>query len=498
MPGYYMLTALLTDTTNIERIEFYLNGELIGTDYGTERRPAVGGSGVAPAVIRKADYGVVFAPRDQGYTYPTFVRQQHEIAVVVVTTSLADATFYRSVEVDHPIQVGLEILHPGPHANIGVSENTNMTVRIFAAQYPWRCGNKSVSTIYGLDCYDVAETVADMKVYVDDIPVAAPYLGWSQDLIYEVEVDVSPSDAGTHTLRVEVKDDDGVWHDVEQVYQVLDTTPQLSVTRSVTKQGTHFEVKVTMANDASAIYGVCIEELIESFEGFQAVGLETTIYDGVPSYDWSTDKGKMTFDLSKGSSSCLNIKPGYEYELIYQLVPVLTEEIGMARRIGQGGVRLRLVGESSERTFEVAPLVMTGWSADAIDEADYIIVTHPGRLSSKPGGGSSVDPVLAEMAHLAVVRGGVLGYLTTADDNTVLRDLVQPSGAWTQQLHPNFGWPNGGYMLIVGEEDVVPAWELTDPRVRLSDQPYSARIVPAGSRSWFIGKVPSLGGGRVI
>ncbi|MGD8474446.1 MAG: C25 family cysteine peptidase, partial [Anaerolineae bacterium] len=68
--------------------------------------------------------------------------------------------------------------------------------------------------------------------------------------------------------------------------------------------------------------------------------------------------------------------------------------------------------------------------------------------------------------------------LETQSAPDVYGALVEPGGGWAARLHPDFSTEGGGYMLIVGETEIVPSWHITgfggDKEVRLSDQFYSS------------------------
>ena len=292
-------------------------------------------------------------------------------------------------------------------------------------------------------------------------------------------------------------DNDGGSHSVEQDFTIVDTAPKLSITRGVTKTGNYFEVTLTIANDASAIYAASVDYVIDHYKGFQAASKETSQYKVIPIYDRQTGKSTVRIDFL-GGQGCIHINPGSQYQVTYELVPVLYEG-NTVRHVGQYDLKLKLLDEA-EAEYPIGIHLLTNASANAIDDADYVIVTNPDRLSTHAYDiwttWNSPNDVLAEMAHLAVLRNGVLGYLATADDETVLDALVSTNGGWTQQLHPDFAAPGLGYMLIVGESDVVPAWRSDALNIDLSDHPYSVRLWPVTGSSTDI-EVPSLIVGRV-
>jgi len=136
---------------------------------------------------------------------------------------------------------------------------------------------------------------------------------------------------------------------------------------------------------------------------------------------------------------------------------------------------------------------------------DYLLVTNPYRLYAmfNPGfyqgptqATADVDGVLSRMAELAFHKQGSLGYNDQYDVASLVQ-LVHVGGAWSSRLVG--GWTSNGYLLIVGETEVVPAqgkkftyeytggtqvWEF------VSDYRYAST---SGDENW-----PELSIGRII
>jgi hypothetical protein len=146
--------------------------------------------------------------------------------------------------------------------------------------------------------------------------------------------------------------------------------------------------------------------------------------------------------------------------------------------------------------------------ADAVGASDYILVTNPDRLHALYNDEKVYD-LLSSMAHLAVLRNGVLGLLDEYEGSDErLRDLISSGGYWAEALHPDFLKLEKGYMMIVGETEVVPAWNnynfdicwnipgetlycsKSDNDVHYHDQWYSSRSA--------ISLKPHLSVGRII
>lgn len=493
-PGYYRITAEVTDTTHIDRVEFYLNGTLVGTDYSASAPPTTLQGGMAPSLGSKKTYEALISPLDLGYTRKSFNNIQQEMQVTVVTPHSTAKSIVDYYTEDRPITVDVELLHPDPGEAIGVDAADTMAATVFAAQYHWGC-QYGASSSAGATCGDIAKPVAAMRVYLDDALLDTIDPANHEDFVYSLDIPVSPSDPSPRTIKVEVDDDDGGTHSDEVDYSIVDTRPQVSVSRAVIKRDTYFDVKLTIANDASSIYAASIDYVVDNYSGFQAVGQETTLFDAIPEYDPTTGESTLTIDF-KGIEDCVHLNPGTELEVTYQLVPVLYED-AVERHIGEQDVLLRLLDDDADTSFDPGHYLMTGWSDDAIDDADYVIVTHPERLHTHASSLGDPDELLAEMAHLAVLRDGVLGYLSTGDDPGILDGLISEGGAWTQQLHPSFAEPFNGYMLIVGESEIVPAWRSDELDVDLSDQPYSNRVL-SGYGLGYLGDMPSLVVGRAV
>jgi hypothetical protein len=124
--------------------------------------------------------------------------------------------------------------------------------------------------------------------------------------------------------------------------------------------------------------------------------------------------------------------------------------------------------------------------ANALKSATYLLVTNPQRLFWYHVKAQQVDDLLSAMAELAYYKDGALGYLYT-HDKYVLDALIEPLNPlllgtygdnWAFRLHPDFSKLLGGSVLIVGETEIVPAWEqggfsIGWNPVKYSDQPYA-------------------------
>ena len=121
----------------------------------------------------------------------------------------------------------------------------------------------------------------------------------------------------------------------------------------------------------------------------------------------------------------------------------------------------------------------------AISNANYLVVSNADRLVTNYWVGAY--DILDTMGRLALMRNGVVG-LINAGDLWTLDRLLTPPGThwfydlfpwptWAEQLHPNFSKPLGGYVLLVGETEILPAMDLSVPgdnnQAPFSDHIYS-------------------------
>ena len=103
------------------------------------------------------------------------------------------------------------------------------------------------------------------------------------------------------------------------------------------------------------------------------------------------------------------------------------------------------------------------------------------------------------MARLARLKNGVLGYMKTYNGD-ILDQLLTPGHYWADALNPVFKLTNQGYVLLVGETEVIPAWYMgTDyfttfatipDTVPYSDLPYANTGGNTARPELVIGRIP--------
>jgi len=91
----------------------------------------------------------------------------------------------------------------------------------------------------------------------------------------------------------------------------------------------------------------------------------------------------------------------------------------------------------------------------AISTADYLIATNPSRLYSHYPN-LDVDRLLSVMSKLAKEENGVLGFVTNYSAESLERLI---DSGWNNRMNPQ--WRDDGFLLLVGETEIIPSWDIT-------------------------------------
>ena len=281
---------------------------------------------------------------------------------------------------------------------------------------------------------------------------------------------------GSYTLAVEAYDIDKPYinygYDTRQVIvnQVPPALPpKLKVTHDVTRHNNYFAIDMSVENvgDETA-ENIEIQDFLRGFQPISCT-FTTPVH---AKYEAKHDSYKKEWECVITSYEDI---PGMQSRTYtYFVVPVLfdtnppTPEIGYLTGLhydkDPSGFRIH--------DWFAVPVPKT-WGAngksipeaydEALSEADYLIVTNPVRLFAF--GNTQTNAVyglLSDMAELARYKNGALGYMETYDKN-LFRKLIKPAflpflniGQWSSKLKSN--WASDGYLLIVGETGVIPAW----------------------------------------
>jgi len=477
----YTIKADFADTRFVERVEFYLDGKLVDTDYSES----------------DGEYEGILSPYALGMSSTEFYNVEHTLEA---RTRGLDTGLHISeaiLELGHESpDTEVEITFPPPGLTIyyegdAVPAGKKVDIMVTAAEYDFQCDwiPVSGSRILKPNCEDVQQAVAFVQFIVDNNVVYTSYPSNSSDLWHYYTLDLSGWTGPSRHIVARAIDTTGGKHSAETTINIhkIVREPILDVTRDVTREGTHLRVQLTVENLPEATGDAMVDEIRDNVAGFQIVPREEPNYRVSGSYGyWIGSFARDTFveiDLGVLPDDTVTLSPGESITVEYLMVPVLYEEPFEYRigGLGRGDVRVfyeepsgALEWRGYDRRFV---FTLQSMVSAAIREADYLLVTHPRNLSGTYGF-AGLNPLLGTMAELATFKQGVVAYLESPDPRDLLDALVEPGGGWAARLHPAFSMVGGGYMLIVGETEIVPAWNLDtfdgDKAVTLSDQYYSS------------------------
>ncbi len=174
------------------------------------------------------------------------------------------------------------------------------------------------------------------------------------------------------------------------------------------------------------------------------------------------------------------IPAGQSIIIKYAVIPILREGSGDHRNIG-ASVIIDYNGSQGDTYSEIICLTAASvtvemesppfhWSRgemidleDAVEScihtSDYLIVTCPPNLFFAGGTDEDHSKLMESMSRLAWLKKGVIGFLS-AESPPIMREnlcrLIWEGGEWSGQMAP--GYSSDGYLLIVGEGEVVPSF----------------------------------------
>jgi parallel beta-helix repeat protein len=289
--------------------------------------------------------------------------------------------------------------------------------------------------------------------------------------------------------------------------------PKLIVTnRDIKRNKNYFTITLTVKNvGGQAATSITLWDYLQLFQPIDKS-------DSVASYKSAFNPQSMSSKVEINSK--VDIPKEGEQTYSYDAVPILTPEsagpyascpypmIGMYGICGpgwwkpEGDTHLQYKQPGGVGYFHewvnLGEKIPDSSYFGATQEANYLIVTNPSKLFAlNPGKNADVNSLFSDMARLAKLKNGTLGYLSSSDPN-VLRNLIKPCSGWSKanwayRLHPDFSKPLKGYVLIVGETEIIPSWDEPEPvpgySVNNTDHPYADTTV---------GGPPALILGRLI
>jgi hypothetical protein len=424
--------AQTADDTGVERVEFYFDSRLVFTDYAPPFEMQLDS-------LRYANgrYTITARAHDLARRYTDAVRPIDVLNVV-------DATAPQ-----------VSIIAPAAGATVG-----------------------GVVTVTALLTDDVG--IINARFYVDG--VYGGFDGWPTEsapahTTFTLNWDTRKLQAGkTYRLAVQAYDTTfktGLATVDVIVQQTPTPTPQpdppyLEVTdHIVSRLQNLFTIQLKVKNtgdlDATNV------RILDGLRAFQSISNTTGAADIFAAWIPAGDYGYADIRPK-------NVIPaGQERIYTYNVIPVLvypnppTPQIGFFTDLSWNSATA-----SGYHSFVTLPPAKTDANEtiaaahqNAVATCNYLLVTDPYRLAASYCSGCyggmptpaeyRVNAILANMAELARYRRGALGYIYTGNAGQ-LHVLVSPAGAWASKLHADFGTVGKGYLLIVGETNIISSY----------------------------------------
>ncbi len=492
---YYELFADVSDNIGVERVEFYMDDTLIGTDYSEP-------------------YQCYMDPASIGMMREELFTDEHTIEAVAIDECRVEVRlpelFDPPYECEH---IGMEMRHPHSDYTIyiegdTVPAGTIVPIEVYAAVEQESCSCVSwTRDAYGWDrcdrfsCWTMLFPISKVEFYVNRAPIPNTSSGY----IYTGNWDVSGFPLGTHVIKVDAIASEGCKQTIIRDVSVVRGEPSLDVKREVTRTGNCFRVELTVENHGTL--SAQFDRIEDNVDGFQPIDKSTAEYDVIT--ECSDDGRHCDIEIDLPGSS-FTLEPGEHIRMEYPAVPIEYPGPGTPlHAIGADPVRVMDRWGIDPHSFDI-PCILTSddhtlpYGLDAaIETSDYLIVTNPDRLFDRFSR-ADADSVLSAMADLAQTRRGILGYPSgpASDDPIWVSDCIR---MWGSVMRGSEGTDNNylsnGYLLIVGETEIIPSWTVdisdmhwsddrTTTEVPFSDLPYADVLGNDG--------VPELITGRII
>ncbi|MBN1246412.1 MAG: DNRLRE domain-containing protein, partial [Anaerolineae bacterium] len=313
---YTLYVDIGSDPAGVDRISFFLDGQLVGRDVSPDGSRYEVYYSPAAAGLSRTDWFKSHTLQVQAYNLegePTAVSKSVTPAVHSVS---GNATFVSP-------SAGYELYINGTTAPTG----TTLDVTVYGVEYTWKCTESGYAEtgqvppgLAGVDCGDVRDDVQTMKLLLDGAEVAT-YLPPDGTFHHTFNVNLAGKGVGTHTLRFRATTSSGIAHTVEREIVLIQGEADFSFERSVTRSGNVFVSTLTIRNTGT---GTAYLDFVDDYaRGFQVVETETP-KAVVTNSDWGIVPDRaFRIDLRSTSSHELELAAGAELNLQTILVPIL-------------------------------------------------------------------------------------------------------------------------------------------------------------------------------
>ena len=497
----YRMVAQVSNPERVHRVEFFLGGRLVATDYGGQDK--------------RTDYSAWVDPNSLGLSRDELLAPHDLRAVAHDDSGRFVELPLTGVELrPEPPNGILEIVAPHPEytffsPSADIAPGASIDIEVYAAEYEYQClmvdslvaptlvlqqthepdsGTDDSSPRNPLPewmpvfepptCRDVARAVQEVELFIDlDLDGTAELVDtWvppsETRTSYTYHWNLEGLDHGRYYIVVRARlSNDTLLYDTRHVEIA---TEGVSLGREVVPYGNFYQISLTVVNEGSETINLdTIKDNLTSFQAIQRDGANYRVYTD---YCVETQQCVVTIDFfTEDSIWRVPLAPGESVTASYLAVPIRQVAYVDSFRIGADDVIVKYDARApyTEERFSrpVNPQLTPYDLLHGINSADYLIVTNPERLFAHAESGSiaeaGVNTLLSTMADLARWKNGVLGYLNVPHNIDV---QFQPSchddvraqiHAWGTYMRGSDGTPEGylddGYLLIVGEIEIVPS-----------------------------------------
>ena len=475
----YRMEAAVPDDTGVDKVQFFADGGLIYTDYSPP-------------------YDTTVAPGIVGQTMGEFFRPHPIEAVTIVDGGNIMDRWPGLFEPPYECnEIRAEFDWPFPNETFYVRgevapAGTEIPIRVDAISWAMMCftpgGVELPPGHSGLICDTTESPVLEVRFYVNGFDIGT--VPGDGDRIYDLTWVADGYPTGTYTIRADAVAADDCIQTITREIRLREGEIDLRLTRRVWREDHAFRIELTIRNEGTLDYPCDI--IHDNLLGLYAVPETDSEYEVIPRATASATGCDVMIDAFDDGESTRLIRAGRSFVVEYHAVVALSDSYpGWADYpIGREPVEITSSGGADRRTFDCPctrtedGILLTDELDTAIEQADFQIVTNPTNCQTEFG---SADGVLGQMAKLAYHRSGLLGLL----DNMAPSGVAVPSTSSIRDQITSWGgtmsggsYLSGGYLLLVGETEIVPAWtiDITDvtwgnsgptTEVKLADLPYA-------------------------
>lgn len=479
---YSRIEAVAADNQGVDRMQLYMDGNLIGTDYSASSE----GLFLFDVLPGNLDIS-----REKYFTKHTF-------------TSVAIDRFGNTEQIDHTLTPTFQPMDG--YVDLDIPDD-DYRFPILGSTVPSGTQQEITATAfqYGLDicaspelfgCHRMTMMVQRVEFYIDHSLVHTALPDPTIPYTFSYTWDISGMPISTHEIQVRAFATDGSMLSETHTYAIEAAASQLNLVRTVYHEGAGFRVTLNLRNQGTR--SADILEIKDYLSGFQPVRQEyNDTYHYNLSYDPTSQITNVQFDFEHSWNHAYPLAPGSNLIVEYWVTPVLypggvgVQEFSPISGYMIGSEPILVTSQEnwvmSQRYFDRRANRTAAYELilDVVENiqqsADYLIVTNPEHLIASTANLSRAENVMAQAADLVLAKGASLGYITGWGSVDDVDAVIEQWGAGMTSASGIAGeWLQDGYLLIVGEDDIIPAgnytvrsWWYDDKTVHLADAAYA-------------------------